>query len=98
MFKFCFTQHSAVAGLLLHHPSRASARGFDAYQGLAVKPSFRPMTNRIAPLLLSMALCPGLPASQVGKDWGVEREAYIDPVTGARIWEMTRGNHATDNL
>ena len=27
-------------------------------------------------------------AGHVGKDWGVERRSYIDPVTGVRVWEM----------
>ncbi|HIL72289.1 MAG TPA: hypothetical protein EYG38_20830 [Verrucomicrobia bacterium] len=39
-----------------------------------------------------------LPASNVGKDWGVERKSYLDPVTGVEIWEMTRGPAAADNL
>ncbi|MBI4582751.1 MAG: hypothetical protein HY717_01775, partial [Planctomycetes bacterium] len=26
-------------------------------------------------------------ASEAGKDWGSERQAYEDPVTGVRVWE-----------
>ena len=48
--------------------------------------------------LLWLALCPGLLAGDVGKDWGVERRSYPDPVTGVRIWELTRGAHAANNL
>ncbi len=35
---------------------------------------------------------------QAGKDWGVERASYSDPVTGAPISEVTREPHAADNL
>ncbi len=35
--------------------------------------------------------------AQVGKDWGVERQSYLDPVTGVRVWEMTTTG-ASDNL
>lgn len=37
-------------------------------------------------------------ASDVGKDWGVERQTYRDPVTGVTIVELTRGPHAANNL
>jgi oligogalacturonide lyase len=37
-------------------------------------------------------------ASDAGKDWGVERTSYVDPVTGVEIWELTKGPHASDNL
>jgi len=33
-----------------------------------------------------------------GQDWGVERESYVDPVTGVRIWELTKGTNIADNL
>jgi oligogalacturonide lyase len=39
-----------------------------------------------------------LQASDVGKDWGMERESYVDPVTGLRIQELTRAPAASDNL
>jgi len=37
-------------------------------------------------------------AGQAGKDWGVQREFYRDPVTGVRVCELTRGTNAADNL
>jgi oligogalacturonide lyase len=45
-------------------------------------------------LSTSLWLCAG----NVGKDWGVEREAYLDPVTGVRVWELTKGPNAATNL
>jgi oligogalacturonide lyase len=35
---------------------------------------------------------------QAGRDWGVERQSYLDAATGARIWEVTKEPHAADNL
>lgn len=37
-------------------------------------------------------------ASNIGKDWGVERKAYEDPATGVRVWELTGPGSASDNL
>jgi oligogalacturonide lyase len=37
-------------------------------------------------------------ASDVGRDWGVERRSYTDPVTGIQISEMTKVGSASDNL
>ena len=37
-------------------------------------------------------------AGQAGKDWGVECESYLDPVTGIRVMELTRGTNRADNL
>jgi oligogalacturonide lyase len=37
-------------------------------------------------------------ASDVGRDWGGERQSYTDPVTGVQIWEMTKAGSAGDNL
>ena len=34
----------------------------------------------------------------VGRDWGVERESYVDPVTSVRVWELTKGTNTADNL
>lgn len=34
---------------------------------------------------------------QVGKDWGIERQSYVDPVTGVRVWELTT-TAVSDNL
>jgi len=33
-----------------------------------------------------------------GRDWGVERESYVDPVTNVRVWELTKGTNTADNL
>lgn len=33
-----------------------------------------------------------------GKDWGVERESYLDPVTGVKVVELTKAGSAADNL
>lgn len=33
-----------------------------------------------------------------GKDWGVERESYQDPITGVKIVELTKVGSAADNL
>ena len=55
--------------------------------------------GRILFVWLAVFFCliaPKTPA-QVGKDWGVERQSYADPVTGVRIWEMTTTG-ASDNL
>ena len=47
----------------------------------------------------AVVLCAGhLVASNVGKDWGVERESYLDSVTGVRVWELTRGTNVADNF
>jgi len=35
---------------------------------------------------------------QAGRDWGVERQSYLDPVTGVRVWELTREGYVADNL
>jgi len=46
-------------------------------------------------------LCLGFAAAlsaQVGKDWGVERTSYADPVTGLRVQELTSGPGASANL
>src|ERR1043166_2991301 len=50
--------------------------------------------------LLNLALISGisLRAADAGKDWGVEREFYADPVTGVRVQELTKGPAASDNL
>ena len=39
-----------------------------------------------------------LHASDAGKDWGVERQSYVDPATGIRIEELTKEPFASDNL
>lgn len=50
-------------------------------------------------LLLTAGLCCALlSASDAGRDWGVERVSYKDPVTGVRIYEMTAAPHTADNL
>jgi oligogalacturonide lyase len=35
--------------------------------------------------------------AQIGKDWGSERQSYLDPVTGVRVWELTTTG-ISDNL
>jgi len=49
-------------------------------------------------LMLALALLGVAPdAGHVGRDWGVERETYVDPVTGVRVTELaTTGT--SDNL
>lgn len=49
-------------------------------------------------LLLLWSLLPVFGAGNVGKDWGVERQSYLDPVTGVRVWEMTATGSVSDNL
>ncbi|MBI3849714.1 MAG: PD40 domain-containing protein [Verrucomicrobia bacterium] len=48
-------------------------------------------------LNLAIAASPAL-HEKAGKDWGVEREACLDPVTGVRVWELTKGTNAANNL
>ena len=45
--------------------------------------------RRILTALLFTALPFVAVASDVGRDWGVERRSHIDPVTGVRVWTMT---------
>ncbi|MBI3852750.1 MAG: PD40 domain-containing protein [Verrucomicrobia bacterium] len=47
---------------------------------------------------LNFILCGSLHASDAGKDWGVEHESHLDPVTNVRVWEMAKGPAASDNL
>lgn len=47
--------------------------------------------------LLVSAVIP-LPASDVGKDWGVEKQSWIDPCTGVRVWEMTANKGEASTL
>jgi oligogalacturonide lyase len=44
--------------------------------------------------------CTSLPllASDVGKDWGVEKQSWIDPITGVRVWEMTANKGEANTL
>src|SRR5262249_14118158 len=37
-------------------------------------------------------------ASQAGRDWGIERQAYLDPATGVRVWDLTKPPYFADNL
>jgi Tol biopolymer transport system component len=37
-------------------------------------------------------------ASDVGRDWGVQKTSYLDPVTGVQVWELTRATNTADNL
>ena len=53
--------------------------------------------TRIA-LMLALAVLGGAPdAGRVGQDWGVERETYVDPVTGVRVTELATAG-TSDNL
>lgn len=36
--------------------------------------------------------------SGAGRDWGIERDSYVDPVTKVRVHELTRGTNTADNL
>jgi len=51
-------------------------------------------------LIILFLIAAGIPAgaAQAGKDWGIERESYLDPVTGVRVMELTRGTNMADNL
>ena len=53
--------------------------------------------TRIA-LMLALALLGGAAdTGHVGRDWGVERESYVDPVTGVRVTELATAG-TSDNL
>jgi oligogalacturonide lyase len=47
---------------------------------------------------LGLSACGALRASNVGKDWGVERQFYTDPVTSVRVQELTTNGLSSDNL
>jgi Tol biopolymer transport system component len=49
-------------------------------------------------LLGAPAAAVGAGGSHAGKDWGVDRSSYEDPVTRARVWEVTRQPQVADNL
>jgi len=49
-------------------------------------------------IYLNFFLCGSLHATDAGKDRGVERQSYLDPITNIRIWEMTKGPAVSDNL
>jgi oligogalacturonide lyase len=53
---------------------------------------------RLRALAVSLTSAASLHASDVGRDWGVERQAYSDPVTHVRIWDITKPGSASDNL
>ena len=60
---------------------------------------FRRTSETLRFLLLAvLGATPSPRASDAGRDWGVERHEYTDPVTGIRIWEMTSGTNTADNL
>ena len=48
-------------------------------------------------LILACASLPLL-ASSVGKDWGIEKQSWIDLVTGVRVWEMTANKGDANTL
>ena len=39
-----------------------------------------------------------LHASGVGKDWGIEKQSWTDPVTGVRVWQMTANKGVANTL
>jgi WD40-like Beta Propeller Repeat len=49
-------------------------------------------------VVLTLTTTVSVPASDVGRDWGVERRSYTDSVTGIPVWEMTKAGSASDNL
>ncbi len=49
-------------------------------------------------IVLTLPGIVGAAASDAGRDWGVERQSYVDPVTGITIWELTKPGSASDNL
>ncbi|MEW6156861.1 MAG: hypothetical protein AB1813_05475 [Verrucomicrobiota bacterium] len=55
-------------------------------------------TARFTSILAALAATLFTHAANVGKDWGSERESYVDTTTGVRVWEMTKGTHAANNL
>ncbi len=51
----------------------------------------------VAALYIAMTL-PASLLAQVGRDWGVQGKAYIDDVTGIRVYELTSAPARSDNL
>ena len=39
-----------------------------------------------------------LQASDAGKDWGIEKQSWVDPLTKARVWEMTADKGTANTL
>jgi oligogalacturonide lyase len=39
-----------------------------------------------------------LQASDAGKDWGIEKRSWTDPLTGVRVWEMTGSKDVANSL
>jgi oligogalacturonide lyase len=56
------------------------------------------MKTKLILVLIGLLAASSALRGQAGRDWGTEREAYVDPVTGVRVWEMTKSTNATDNL
>ncbi len=54
--------------------------------------------GRICLVFLGFISCATLRGSDAGKDWGVERQFYADPITKTRIQELTQGPSVSDNL
>ena len=55
------------------------------------------MQNAALACLLGLGASASIIAAP-GRDWGVERESYVDPVTQVRVTELTRGTNVADNL
>ena len=54
-----------------------------------------PPKSFLTTLLLAI---PCFGANNIGKDWGVERQCYLDPVTGVKVCEMSAAGSVSDNL
>lgn len=55
-------------------------------------------TGSFALALAVLAFMSGEALGVPGKDWGVERETYLDPVTGVKVTELTKPGSVADNL
>jgi Tol biopolymer transport system component len=58
----------------------------------------RMAVRRGAVAWLALNLTGAIHAGNAGRDWGVEHENYLDPVTHARVWELTPDAGHADNL
>jgi oligogalacturonide lyase len=70
-----------------------------AFRALILFTGVRAATVRATICYVWGLVCPVvLLSGGLGRDWGVERESYVDPVTSARVWELTKGTNRADNL
>jgi hypothetical protein len=56
------------------------------------------MNTKTAALFAACLCAVTLHASEAGKDWGVEKQSWIDPATNVRIWEMTANKGEANTL